>query len=136
LFAPAKIDLKDIIDVLEGDYEDELPDDVSRENHEMFMSKTIPSALAALHEKNSSFLVDFVFFVSGSRCLPYSSGNPTFALKITFEKSKESDALPSAHTCVNLLAVPWSVYDNDVERFMKKLNEAVSYGLVAGFDQA
>ena len=102
----------------------------------MFVTQIVPQALATLQERNSSFLVDFVFFVSGSRCIPYSSGNPTFALSILFEKSKEPDALPSAHTCVNMLAVPWCVYDNDAERFMKKLSEAVSYGLVAGFDQA
>lgn len=125
--------LEDIIALLEAVYEHDLPDEASAENHVMFLKKTVPNALEAMKRTKPSFLVDFVFFVTGSRCIPYMKGIPDFHLKIVFEHIKD-DLLPSCHTCENLMHIPWNVYDNNVEVFMQKLDIAVENALIAGFD--
>ena len=93
----------------------------------------MPEALKRLTEKKPTFLADFVFFVTGSRCIPYFLGNPDFDLKILFESGADG-RLPSSYTCENLLQITWNVYGNDVEVLMQKLEQAVEHGLKVGFE--
>ena len=128
--------LKDIIALLKPVYEQRIPNDsISRENHEIFLTKTIPEALHIniKKQKESSFLVDFVFLITGSRCIPYFDGNPDFKVNITFDLENPV-GIPTCHTCENLLHVPWEVYNNDREIFAQKMEKAVENALVAGFD--
>ena len=126
--------VEDIVKLLKPGYEQRQPDEIARENHEIFLKETIPEALTIMKGRKSSFLVDFVFCITGSRCIPYFDGNPDFELNITFDI--KSGALPECHTCENLLHVPWDVYNNDSEIFSLKLEKAVENALVAGFDRS
>eukprot|EP00551_Chaetoceros_affinis_P008906 CAMPEP_0203668946 /NCGR_PEP_ID=MMETSP0090-20130426/5430_1 /ASSEMBLY_ACC=CAM_ASM_001088 /TAXON_ID=426623 /ORGANISM="Chaetoceros affinis, Strain CCMP159" /LENGTH=945 /DNA_ID=CAMNT_0050533503 /DNA_START=144 /DNA_END=2981 /DNA_ORIENTATION=- len=127
--------VEDIIALLRPEYDFEFDDDISKENHDRFMKETMPEALRNLSTKNSSFLLDFVLFVTGSRCIPYTQGMPDFNVSILFDVQKGEKDLPSCHTCENLLHVPWNVYDNDAEVFAKKVEQAVEFGK-DGFDMA
>ena len=132
-FSKATISLDDVVILLKPTYEVQWPDETSRENHELFMKETLPEALKHLAEKKPSFLADFVFFVTGSRCIPHFLGNPDFDLKVLFE-SGDDGKIPSSHTDENLIHITWNVYDNDVDVVMQKLEQAVDYGLKVGFD--
>jgi hypothetical protein len=139
-FSKPSFSVQDIIVLLKPFYENEIIDEVSRDNHELFMKQTLPQALEALEKiekeskKDSSFLADFLFFSTGSRWIPYSNGMPDFNLSILFVNIPD-DSLPATHTCENLICIPWGVYDNNVVILMEKLQKAVIYALVAGYDR-
>jgi hypothetical protein len=139
-FSKPTFSVQDIIALVKPCYENEILDEVSRDNHELFMKQTLPQALEALEKiekeskKDSSFLADFLFFATGTRCVPYCNGMPNFNLSILFARIKD-DSLPATHTCENLIHIPWGVYDNNAEIFMTKLQTAVKYALFAGFDR-
>ncbi len=124
--------VEDIIELLQPKY-DFAADEILKQNHKHFMEKAMPGALRNLTGKKSSFLLDFVLFLSGSRCIPYTQGMPDFKINILFSLDKGAEDLPSSSTCENLIHVPWSVYDNDAEVLAKKLEKAVEFGK-DGFD--
>ena len=119
---------EEIVDLLRPFYEERIPNEAERTNHEMFMQETLPMALRRLAEKDKSFILDFVFFISGSRCIPHTNGYPDFVLNIYFDSTVRNDQLPSSHACDNLLHVAWDVYNNDPELLMEKLERATEYG--------
>ena len=127
---------QDVIDLLQPLYEGDPPVGPMFENHQMFVSNTFPEALRFLSEKDSEFLVNFIFFATGSRCIPQHQGIPSFKLQVLFDCELSNESLPSSHTCENLIHVPWQVYNNDGELLMNKLEQAVIYGSKAGFDMA
>lgn len=133
-FSPPNISIDNIIEVLKPFYDEPPQDWMTWESHSLFVTKTLPDALKTLAQKHDGFLVDFIFFVTGFKCLPYMKGKPDFKLQILFEGSMTNDHLPQSHTCENLMHVPWQVYDNDSEFFARKLHKAVENSLVAGFD--
>ncbi len=124
--------VEDVIDLLEIYLEHEV-DEISMENYKMFITQTLPQALKSLAKKDPSFLVNFIFFATGSRCIPQCNGIPSFKLKILPDLESD-DNLPSSHTCENLIHVPWGVYDNNVEVLMKKLEFSVGHASIAGFE--
>ena len=126
--------IEDIVKLLKPSYYEQQPDKIARESHETFLKKTLPEALEIMKGKKPLFLVDFVFCITGSRCIPYFDGNPDFELNVTFDL--ESNSLPVCHTCENLLHVPSDVYNNDSEIFSQKLEKSVENALVVGFDRS
>ena len=102
----------------------------------MFISENLPEAISILSKKDSEFLVNFIFFVTGSRCIPHHQGIPSFKLQILFDCELSNGSLPSSHTCENLLHVPWEVYDLDSELLMNKLEKSVAFGSKIGYDMA
>ena len=133
-FSQPTLFVQDIVALLKPCYEHRIPDSISRGNHETFLRKTLPEALNinVMKQNNSLFLADFVFCITGSRCIPYFDGNPDFELNITFDKS--SNSLPTCHTSEKLLHVPWDVYNNNSQILAQKLEKLVEYALAAGFD--
>lgn len=106
------------------------------ERHERFTQFTLPKALENICNRKTTFLSDFVFFVTGSRCIPYLAGNSDFEIQILFDTTTDQNAFPACHTCENLIHIPWGAYGNDVNTFSKLIEEAVEYALKAGFDMA
>lgn len=78
--------------------------------------------------KNSSFLVDFVYFMTGMEYLPSLQASPDFKLLIEFEFEGDQEMLPTGHTCHNTITFPSTVYGNNYEMIKHKLCLAVSYG--------
>ena len=130
------ISCEDVIDLLQALPEEYIPVEQEFENREMFISKTLPQAIKHLSEKDPEFLVNFIFFATGSRCIPQHQGIPSFKLQVLFDCELSNESLPSSHTCENLIHVPREVYNHDAELLMNKLEQAVAYGSKAGFDMA
>ena len=130
-FSQPTLFVEDIVKLLKPAYGQRKPDKIARESHKTFLNETLPETLKIMKEKKPSFLVDFVFCITGSRCLPYFDGNPDFELNVMFDL--ESGHLPVPHTSENLLHVPWNVYNNYAEVFEKKLEKSVENALVTGF---
>ena len=123
---PCSVD--DVVCLLEPYYDGKFPTEEESVKHEKFMKETLPDALETLTKRHESFLLDFVFFVSGSRCIPSFNGFPDFRFKIFFNNNVTNEHLPRTHTCENLLHVPWDVYGNKLDLLVRKLGQSTELG--------
>ena len=84
-----------------------------------------------LREKCSSgdqnFLRDFVYACTGQGYIPDvdTSMAKNFIINIEFE-SVDSNSLPIFWPCTNTVVIPLSAYEGDIEKFEKKLVQAMS----------
>ena len=107
---------------------------------EYFFNKTLPGVLRDLYEKDiedkesyakkirrkRDILSKFVYYCTGSSYLPNpdikQDGDSIFIEFSAVEMSE--DKLPEAHTCVNTLKVPHTVWGNDADLLASKLLKA------------
>ncbi len=136
-FSLPELSLEDLKELFRPKHEHILENDSNFiERHQQFTKFTLPKALENICKHKPTFLSDFVFFVTGSRCIPYLAGNSDFEIQVLFETTATENALPQSHTCDNMIHIPWGAYGNDVNTFSKIIEKAVEYALKAGFDMA
>lgn len=97
------------------------------EEHSMYKQISKAKEISS-STKSSSFLVDFVYFMTGMEYLPSLQAIPDFKLLIEFEFKGDQEILPTGHTCHNTITFPSTVYGNNYEMIKHKLCLAVRYG--------
>ena len=103
------------------------------EIQEQCFRETLPQALKLLSEMDKTFLVDFVFNVTGSAYLPNLDMHPKFVFIVEFISTLDNTSLPTASLCERVLRLPVWAYDNNVELLCERLKKAVELGKNAGF---
>lgn len=121
--------------------EEEIGRNIYDENHDMVFrvspnSKEREGLLVDILrdkcQRDSEFLRDFVWFVTGSHYIRQSD----FKIIVEFNSSEDLDdnTLPSVHTCVNTIKFPVLVYNGDREVLEQKLDMALAHSKACSFD--
>jgi hypothetical protein len=76
-------------------------------------------------EAKSTYVEDLLHFCTGQAFIPDLVVSPDYKVFIEFSHSNEMNALPSAHTCEHILALPASAYDGNIEIFKNKMQQAM-----------
>jgi hypothetical protein len=97
----------------------------------------LPELLHILEKEDADFPSKFVEFATGCSYLPHLATNPGFEIVIEFnpgEETKDKDAFPCSHTCVNTVKLPATAYDGKIETLREKLTFSVAHSAKYRFD--
>jgi len=135
-FEKPNYDVLEILKIIEPKYvnDDEQLDESMLEDRKTFIEEVFKPSMKKLAEKSSTFLQEFLFFVTGSSIMPFLETSPDYRISIVFADSLlDSDSLPVGRTCFKQLDIPLFHYGNDPDVLMEKLNISVVLGGSAGF---
>ena len=85
-------------------------------------------------KEDAKFLNKFIRLCTGQAYLPNKEVHPEF--KITFEFNSTEcnhDHIPSVHKCLNLIKIPASCYNLEMDVFLEKLETTIEFSAF-GFD--
>jgi hypothetical protein len=87
------------------------------------MKKLFREKAESRKSTDSAFLRNYVEFCTGLSFLPDLDSNPQFRMYVEFNKKEMlEENWPVAHTCNNVLKLPSTAYDGNIEKFEEMLN--------------
>jgi hypothetical protein len=143
LFAMANATAKDVIAVLQPQYDESNNDDIIvlqklilaiDTDEEKTQIGYLPTLLISKERSDPDFIRKFIRFCTGNDFIPNRGTNADFHITVEFNHNelKNDNSWPVSHTCVNVLKLPGTAYHGNYETFENKLLNSINNNL--GFD--